>query len=42
MSSEIWKFKLKMTDTILTISFILPPKKNTQNELGLFNCYQKN
>ena len=42
MSSEIWKLKLKTMDTVFTISFILPPKKNTQNGFGVFNCYQKN
>ena len=27
MSSEIWKLKLKMTDTVFIISFIFPLKK---------------
>ena len=42
MPAEICKFKLKMMDTVFTISFILPPKKYTQNRFGVFNCYRKN
>ena len=39
---EIWKSKLKIMQTVFIIAVVLPPRKNTQNESGVFNCYQKN
>ena len=39
---EISKSKLKIMQTAFIIAVILPTRKNTQNESGVFNCYQKN